>query len=319
MNEHINSIPKIYTAGVRQNVGIFKGPVVVEEKYDGSQFTFGLVPEGPLDTLRCRSKSTMINPADPGMFKAAYETALRLMLDKKLTPGWVYCCEFISKPKHNVLTYARVPAGYLVLYDIRITDYTTCRFATPQEKQAVAVTLGIEPVKQIAAGEFFSFQDAWLTADSSLGIANIEGVVIKNYGLPHDERPGWPMTAKVVRPQFKEKQAGQCAHVGPKAEQGDAVEKITRALRTEARWLKAIQHLREAGKLVNDAKDIGPLVREIQADVFAEEREWIATQLLEAFGPQIQKGIVNGFAQYYKSILSEGLNAFQDEVTKSKS
>jgi len=313
MNERLTSIPKIYTAGVRQNVSIFRGPVVVEEKYDGSQFTFGLVPNAAGDRydLVARSKSVQLDPADLGMFNQAYDTALKLMVENKLIPGWTYCCEYLSKPKHNVLQYARVPAGFLVLYDIRITDYTTARFATPDEKISEAIKLGIEPVKVIATGEYFSFQDAWLTAGSSLGNGNIEGVVIKNYGQPHDERPNWPMTAKVVNAQFKEKM--QCKPRNPKPGAGEIVQSIINSLRTEPRWLKAIHHLRDAGQLINDCKDIGPLVKEIQRDVLTEESEWIKAKLFEEFSAEISRGVVNGFAQYYKDILAGGLNTWQEQ------
>jgi hypothetical protein len=311
--EHITSIPKIYTAGVRQNAEIFRGPVVVEEKYDGSQFTFGLVPDGDkLSLFRCRSKSTMIDPSAPGMFKQAYDTALRLMVEGKLVTGWTYCCEFISKLKHNVLQYNRVPDGFLVLYDVR---KSATEFAGPTEKHLLALDLGLEPVKNIATGEFFSFEPAWLTSDSSLGIPKVEGVVIKNYGVPHAERESWPMTAKVVNSDFKEKMA--CKPRNPKAEHGESVQQITSALRTEPRWLKAIQHLRDAGQLTNDCKDIGPLVREIQRDILQEESEWIKQQLFDAYSAEISRGVVNGFAQYYKDILQGGLNAWQEQQTKS--
>jgi hypothetical protein len=50
MNEQpgpLNSIPKIYRLGERHNIGIFTGPVVVQEKYDGSQFSFRATKDLP--------------------------------------------------------------------------------------------------------------------------------------------------------------------------------------------------------------------------------------------------------------------------------
>jgi hypothetical protein len=49
----MNTIPKIYRLGDRHTLGILEGSVVVEEKYDGSQFSFGIDDGGE---LTCRTK-----------------------------------------------------------------------------------------------------------------------------------------------------------------------------------------------------------------------------------------------------------------------
>lgn len=52
MSNILPSIPKIYALGQRWNHGIFEDLVQVEEKIDGSQFSFGFV-DGKVE---CRSK-----------------------------------------------------------------------------------------------------------------------------------------------------------------------------------------------------------------------------------------------------------------------
>ena len=66
------SYPKILALGHRFLQGIFEGPVVVQEKVDGSQFSFGLDAEG---VLRCRSRGQEIDiEAPPQLFVPAVET-----------------------------------------------------------------------------------------------------------------------------------------------------------------------------------------------------------------------------------------------------
>lgn len=47
----LNSYPKVYALGHPALAGLFDGPVIVQEKVDGSQFSFGLLGQ----ELVCRS------------------------------------------------------------------------------------------------------------------------------------------------------------------------------------------------------------------------------------------------------------------------
>jgi hypothetical protein len=304
----LTSVPKIYALGTRFNANIFSGPVIIEEKIDGSQFSFCWTAAGG---LQCRSKGQQIDLDDPGMFFAAVATAKRLADEGKLADGYAYQCEYLAKPKHNVLAYARVPAGNLVLFDAR--DHTG-RYYGPEAKRDCAMLLGLEPVPVLFVGDAPPLLDSFLERDSILGNVKVEGVVVKSLNLPHPERENHPMTAKYVSPKFKEKQSNALPR--PDKQNPDAVQRIVNSLRTEARWLKAVQHLREAGQLQNCEKDIGPLVKEIQKDTLEEEADWIKEQLFDGFKTEIHRGVVQGFSQYYKRMLNEGTTAFQDEVTK---
>jgi hypothetical protein len=309
----VNKIPKNYALGTRFNTSIFNGPVVIEEKIDGSQFSFCYID----GVLVCRSKGQVIT-GDPGMFRQAVEVATALATEGKLPSGYVFQCEYLAKPKHNVLTYARIPTSHLVLFDVR-TDLGL--YCDAQAKQHWAKVLGIEPVPVLFEGSIFSVgtDSDYLQRDSVLGAVKVEGIVIKNYALQHPESESGnaPMTAKIVSERFKEKQQHQPRSA--KAGQGEHLQAIVNSLRTEARWLKAIQHLTEAGQLVKAEKDIGPLVREIQKDTLEEEADWIKQQLFAAFASEIHRGVVQGFAQYYKSLLNNGMSVFQETKINEKS
>ncbi len=308
-NDRLPAIPKIYTLGTRFNADIFDGPVVIEEKIDGSQFSFSCTD----GVLVCRSKGAII-AGDPGMFKQSVEYSTQLASEGKLPDGYVFQCEYLQKPKHNVLAYSRIPKNHLVLFDVR-TDAGI--YVDAQGKNHWAVVLDLEPVPLLAASALTQFtfpalRDALMLRESVLGGQLIEGIVIKNYGKPHPESTSTtaPMTAKVVAEQFKEKMV--CRPHNPKAGPGEFVQALVNSLRTEPRWLKAIQHLKEANQLTNDNRDIGPLCREIQRDVLEEESDWVKQKLYEEFSKEIAKGVVQGFAQFYRKLLSNGPSVWQD-------
>jgi hypothetical protein len=247
------------------------------------------------------------------MFEPAINVARELHRRAMLVEGWLYFCEFLARPKHNVLTYGRAPKNFLVLYD-------ACRpelgWLSPGGKIELANILELEPVQVIGDVPLDEFQLAiltpgWMKIDSSLGGCTVEGVVIKNYGKPHGERgAAWPMTAKIVSDRFKEKQA--CRPMNPKAGPGEFVQSLINSLRTENRWLKAVQHLREAGKLEGANKDIGPLCREVQRDILEEEGEWIKEQLFTEFSQEVHRGVVHGLAQWYQDKLANGWTVFEE-------
>jgi hypothetical protein len=79
---------------------------------------------------------------------------------------------------------------------------------------------------------------------------------------------------------------------------------LIQAHRTPARWNKAVQHLREEGKLTQTPKDIGPLIKEVQRDVFAECTEDIKEALFKWAQGQISRGVIAGLPEFYKQELA---------------
>lgn len=314
------AIPKIYAAGHKHNSGILQGVVAIEEKVDGSQFSFTSWPGGPgaIGVLECRSKGTILSK-DAGMFKHACDTAAQLYESGCLQEGWQYQCEYLAKPKHNVLNYACIPAGHLVLFDVRRADGS---YEWPGNLPEIAEKLGISAVPVLFLGDAEQLSperlQELLRTKSFLGGCEIEGIVIKNYGKPHPESQSGkaPRTATIVNDAFKEKHAS--GPINGKAAKDAVAQVIINRYRTEARWLKAIQHLKEAGKLANGPEDIGPLLAEIHTDLLAEEQDEIKQALFDAFWKQIAHGVASGFPQYYKKLLCGGPSIWQDTQINSK-
>lgn len=297
--------PKIWQMGHPGAKRLFNGEVLVEEKVDGSQFSFGIID----GELKIRSKGVEMTANEPTkMFQKAVETVLTLK--DRLTPGWTYRAEYLATPHHNALAYERVPANYIILFDIA----TGCEDYLPRAaKEAEAARLGLEIVPVLAQGNITNLDQfkALLNTVSVLGGQNIEGVVVKNYSQFGED--GKPVMAKYVREDFRELNMGaQRKFVG--ATNGDILMELTAMLRTEARFAKAVQHLRDAGTLQNAPQDIGPLMAEVQKDIAAEETERIKTRLFNWAWGKIKRSVTAGLPDWYKARLLETQFAADTEV-----
>lgn len=291
----IPSYPSVRNLGHPQIAELMDGLVYVQEKVDGSQFSFGLID----GELLMRSKGAQVYPetADK-LFRPAVETVLRLHEEGRLKPGNIYRGEVLCRPKHNTLEYGRVPAGNIALFDVQWGEQN---YADPRDLPLYAEQLGIESVPLLWYGEIEDAEAVrnFLETDSFLGGAKIEGVVIKNY--ERFGKDGKPLFGKHVSEAFKESHSKQWGERNPG--RADVVEKLIETLRTEARWRKAIQHLAEAGELEHSPRDIGKLIAEIQRDVFEEEGVFIRDVLFEHFRRQIGRGVTSHFPEFYKNLL----------------
>jgi len=287
MSEHLSSYPSIYALGHRSIADLFDGPVTVEEKIDGSQFSMARVN----GELVCRSKGQQIIVGAPEkMFAAAVETAQKLDLHE----GWVYRCEYLKSPKHNTLAYSRIPKDHLILFDV-MTGYEI--YLTPAAKKFEAVRLGLEVVPCFLSGETcVDDLRPFMDHESTLCGCKIEGVVVKNYARFGTDKK--ILIGKFVSQEFKERhqKAWKVSNPGP----ADVTQHIISELKTDARWRKAVQHLRDAGKLAGTPQDIGPLLIELGTDTEREESDAIKEALFKHFWPQIRRGIASGFPEFYK-------------------
>ena len=73
MDKMIGSYPQVFNIGHRAIADLFLDPVLVQEKIDGSQFSFCRVVDHEVWTVYFRSKGATVLPEAPGMFKLAVE------------------------------------------------------------------------------------------------------------------------------------------------------------------------------------------------------------------------------------------------------
>ncbi len=278
---------------------LLDAPVYVEEKVDGSQFSFGVSEAG---VLRARSKNVQLDLAGEvdGMFAQAVATVRSLAA--LLHPGWTYRGEYLQKPRHNGLAYDRVPTQNIILFDIAVGQED---YLSPAEKAAEAARLGLECVPVLFAGVLDTAEVVGLLARTSiLGGQLIEGVVVKPvstvFGL--DKKP---LLAKYVSPAFKEVQKKTWRTDNP--QQGDVMAQLADEYATPPRWRKAVQHLRDDGRLEGSTRDIGLVLKEVQADVLRECEEDIRDALYAWALPHLRRSLVRGLAEWYKAELA-GIN-----------
>ncbi len=284
----------------------WEGTIYVTEKIDGSQFSFGLVAGGEGE-LVIRSRRVEINQLDPGMFKLGVETVQQLAYDGLLFDGWTYRGEFLSKPKHNTMAYDRVPAGNVIIFDIDTGDQNYITSYSELVRQAGLLDLEVVP----ALGVFeykpeMVILSALLETESVLGGGKVEGIVMKNYDLFGRDKK--VVMAKLVSQEFIEKHSRSWAGRNPGKKQFVAT--MIEGLATEARWMKAVQHLREAGTIEGEMQDIPEIMLEIQEDVEKEMRVEIMEAFYNHFWPQVKRGLTRGMPIWYKGLLQdEQMNA----------
>lgn len=292
----IYPFPKIFKLGHRNVKAIFDGDVEITEKVDGSQFNFGVVN----GELCMRSKGAVVYPECPDkLFAEAVEYVLSIK--DLLRNGIVYHCEYLKKPRHNVLCYGRVPKNHLMCFGISKHDGTFMEV----QREAWSLEIGVEPVPVIYRGKVdgFGFISELLNNDSVLGNTKIEGVVIKNYSqqLLIGGQCIPVMSAKYVSEAFKERHGQDAKTFKTKGR----IEDFMQSFRAEPRWRKAVQHLRERGELDGSPRDIGDLMKEVHQDIVTECKDEIVDFLWKEYSKKIKRVATAGLAEWYKEQLEK--------------
>lgn len=298
----IPSYPKIFQLGDRHILDLFEGPVQITEKVDGSQYGFGKVN----GEVKHRSKGAQLVL---GHVQQLFTQAVEYIESIKdiLPEGVKFYGEVICRPKHNVLQYNTVPKNHIALYAALNADGSA---VPPEQVMNYATILGIDHVPVLFTGvvpsssyeDLLMFLKGILERESYLGGPKIEGVVVKNFtkefelmGIIHPFKQG-----KYVSEAFKE--VHQKSWTKENTGRG-RWEDYKLGFKTEARKLKAVQHLRDAGLLQFEPKDIGLIVKEIARDVAEEEKENIKEYLWNEFGKDCIRTAQQGAAEWYKEYL----------------
>lgn len=305
------SYPSIFNLGHRAVKDLLTVPVNVEEKVDGSQFSFGAFPVASPDgaqagfgdlELRVRSKGAPIyTMSPPGLFRGATATALRLFKEGRLVPGWTYRGEALQAPKHNSLQYTRTPKDHVIIFDVETGDQTFLNYDA--KKLHVEQHLGLEVVPRLFDG--FITDEAlfrsFLARESVLGGQLIEGIVLKpcNYDLFGVDKK--VLFGKYVSESFREVHKRAWAESNPT--RTDVVEKLIEALSSPARYQKAVIHLREREAITDSVKDIGAILAEVKKDIAKEEKDFIAQTLYRHFADTIIRRAAANVPQWWKDEL----------------
>ena len=274
------------------------GQVRVDEKIDGSQINFGVFN----GVLRIDSKSREQNVAAPDrMFQKAVDSIVERR--DSLLCNHSYLGEYLMKPHHNVLTYDRVPAGHIVVFDVVDPDGGCLLYSQWEDRVRLD---GFEPVQC----DFMPAVDAIRIGQqtpqyfkSMLGGPS-EGIVVKTTGGYLNDR----IVAKFVSDQFKEVKGDRTSRNIANPAKNVAVTMANKYC-PSARFLKAVQRLKEEDLWTGSMKDI-PKIREYVARDLTEEcAEDIKTELYELYRKEIQKSALLPIAAWYEQYLFND-NAF---------
>jgi hypothetical protein len=271
------------------------GPVYAQEKVDGSCGGAAVISS----TFHFRSRNQQLDVDAPDKMFALAVQSLRELADKGLlTDGYTYRGEVVTREKHNTLRYGRIPKGGMILFDV---DKGNQDYMTPGgELEEEAARIGLECVPLL--GVFYQKPsldelNALIDRESILGGCLIEGAVFKN---PRQyDRTGKVLMGKYVRPGFSELNNVDFRQRNPS--RSDVVQSVIDTYCTEARWRKAVQHLREEGKIEGVPQDIPLLMREVSEDVLRECGQDIKDKLFDFFWKkEISKGITKSLPDWYK-------------------
>ena len=169
----INAYRKIYQFGSKPILDILRASVIIEEKIDGSQLSFRLNPD--TGELEFRSKNRQMDSDKPGIFKSAIENIQKVK--HLLNPNYTYIGEYVSKPKHNVLEYGRVPLNDVMIFDIRNCLDDNDSLLSHTDKSVAAHRIGFETVPLLFSGQlsgegFGALKKELLEKQSVLGGCN---------------------------------------------------------------------------------------------------------------------------------------------------
>lgn len=296
----LHSYPSLYHLGHKATAVLYKcDSVLIQEKIDGSQFNFGKFD----NILKCKSKNQELDISNPPKMFASAVNFIKSKIEY-LIPNATYRGEVLERPRHNVLAYARVPLGNVILFDICLTEED---YLLPITVKLEADKLGLEMVPTLYTGKLSEAPINLLDHISILGGQKIEGYVIKQY--EHYGADKKCIFGKRVSESFKEVHNANRKELHPN--RADIIVSLGQQYKTTARWNKAILHLKESNELTDSVQDIGKLIKEVQSDIMKECSEELGALLLAHFQKHILKLTVQGLPEWYKGQL---LSQLEEEI-----
>lgn len=285
-----------YDLEIEDNHNFFINNILVHN----SQLNFGKYE----DKLLIRSKRILIDPDNPDkMFLEGVEYIKSI--EHLIPNNNFFHCEYLKRPKHNVLSYNRIPKNHLIMFGMSHIDKS---FYSYNNFKLWADKFEIEAIPILFKGYINNIEELFslLEKESILGGPKIEGIVVKNYNLISQiGNIYFPLACgKYVSEKFKEKNQKDWKKEHTRK---DKFKAIRLQYKTKARWLKAIQHLKDLNLLENSPKDIGKLLKEIKSDIIKEEKENIMEELWKLFSDDILRTSIHGFPEFYKEYLAKGV------------
>jgi hypothetical protein len=234
-----------------------------------------------------------------------FDRAIAALSTLKCDYDLIYHGECIAKPKHNVNHYDRVPKFFFVLFDVQRAD--TGAYLTRRMVEEIANVLEIECVRLFWQNEDENVQPSAIIETllerieqglehSMLGGDKPEGFVLKHPHFTKENGKEVATKIKIVRNAFKEKHR-EPSKLANKQEltAEESIERIMSWYSKPVRWQKAIQRLRDQGKITgnpeNATKERSAIIDEARRDFHKEEEENLKQLLWAEFGQRLVQSI----------------------------
>jgi len=301
MDAKLLSFPKVRRIDKPVVKHILNDEVVVTEKLDGSQFRILLTRDGfDVGSKNVDGIDNVDSMFSLGVKRA--EEVWRRFVDSGLPDEYgnmVIYTEYLSKEKHNTLSYSKIPVNNLYLFGMYLLNHEN--EAGIDDMNYIAKKLDIDAPNVIFTGKLTLDElQELIKQESYFGGTLMEGAVIINYNqyalAPYDELR-WRLRAKMVREDFKE-----LNHKEWKEKKKDISKKFLDGFVTYPRLIKVLHKLEEEGKLVNEMVDLPLIFEEYWRDLLEEESDTLAELLVKEYKRKAEKKIMG----IYKNILQEG-------------
>ena len=224
----------------------------------------------------------------------------------RVRDGITYRGEAITSPKHNVLNYGRVPAGCFAIWDLFCADINDYKHHDDHKTFALELEVEFAPAYYDGCPKAFRSVEAleeFMSRESILG-GPIEGIVIKRPGHLIGDKP---CMGKFVSGSFREKHTdGGNPKIKNFSDFDTMLMTQVSLFRTDARYDKAIAHLRDQDKLSYEMKDMPLLINELLEDFKEECKEEILEDIWNRkIVKMAGKILPAGLAPYYKKYLAQ--------------
>jgi hypothetical protein len=212
--------------------------------------------------------------------------------ENKWNKNYIYHGEAVTSNKHNIITYSRMPKYYYIIYDI----YDTVRqdYLWYDELHQECLRLDYEHVPLVATGNRTSGGTADLRDIIDHLIESNDhsylGGVTEGYVVKFRQRNSQSGSYKHVIQSFKENRLDEL-HTIPSNDNHDYIMNLGLLFATDARFLKAKQHLEESSIEVSAES----LKQELDTDFDKEYQDTIKEILWFEFQTNIKKYAREGF------------------------
>ena len=300
-NQEYHKYSKIYNLTHREVKGYLQDECIVEEKIDGSQFSFGIFD----GTLRIFSRNREISRGDvPKMFRNSVQGVCDAHDEFGLREGWTYRGEALQSGHHNTLKYDRAPKGHVIIFEIDAGRQDLLEYPDKYEE---AQRIGLETVPMLYSG--LVTQEVLtnlMKMKPYLGGDTIEGVVIKR--MRHNTLYGVDkkvLLAKYVSNDFKERHIKNWNK--DKVAKKEIPTVIAQQFATEARFEKALQYLKETDQyeVENPLRNIPLIINRVWQDIEEEEEQTMKDQLYNQFKRDIRKRVSSPIPIWFKGKLEK--------------